>query len=206
MTPQDSRIFIGSDKQQSSPKGPGDVRIRLLGPLQTSVLLAAPAPRGSERGSLGAFPARILPQTQDRIAQTGSLFGIMLIQSFCLADEICNRAITPRSPRVEGLCPSERIGLMARSGHHSIVQVAPSLEASPHNASKQGTSCYPGKHIASLRRGYPARERWQGWRVKNGVRRRAVRREAWLLGSHRDSPTIGSSQSDRSSGSFADNP
>jgi hypothetical protein len=101
---------------------------------------------------LRTFLARTFLQTEGCMPQTGGLLGkIMTLQGFCLADELFNRALTPRSPRVEGLCPSERMRVMAHSGHQSIVQVAPSLEASPHNASKRRTSCDPGKPIASLR-------------------------------------------------------
>jgi hypothetical protein len=112
------------------------------GLLQRAPFLAAPVPLCSERCGSRTFLARTFLQTEDCIPQTGGLLGkIMTLQSFGVADELFNRALTPRSPRVEGLCPSERMRLMARSGHQSVVQVAPSLEASPHNASKRRTSC-----------------------------------------------------------------
>ena len=39
---------------------------------------------------------------------TGSLLDqTVFLQSFCLLDELCNRTLTPRSPRVEGLRPSK---------------------------------------------------------------------------------------------------
>jgi hypothetical protein len=81
---------------------------------------------------LRTFLARTFLKTEDCIPQTGGLLGkIMTLQSFGVADEPCNRALTPRSPGVEGLRPSEGMRLMARSGHQSVVQVAPSLNVSP---------------------------------------------------------------------------
>jgi hypothetical protein len=86
MMPQDPQIFVGSDKQQSSPKASGDVRIRLLGPLQLSAFLAAPVLRRSKRIRFGTFLARTFLQTEGCIPQTGGLLGkIMTLQSFGLA-------------------------------------------------------------------------------------------------------------------------
>jgi hypothetical protein len=83
---------------------------------------------------LRTFLARTFLQTEDCIPQTGGLLGkIITLQSFGVADELFNRALTPRSPRIEGLRPSEGMRLMARSGHQSVVQVAPSLNVSPNH-------------------------------------------------------------------------
>jgi hypothetical protein len=102
---------------------------------------------------LGTFLARTPPQAESRVPQTRSLLGqTVILQSFCLANELYNRALAARSPGVEGLRASERMGLTARADHRDVVQLASSLEASSYNVPKQGISCVPGKHIASLRR------------------------------------------------------
>jgi hypothetical protein len=99
---------------------------------------------------LGTFLARTPPQAESRVPQTRSLLGqTVTLQSFCLANELCNRALAARSPGVEGLRPSEKMRLTVRFGHRDIVQVAPSLEASRHNASERRTSCDPGKLTAT---------------------------------------------------------
>jgi hypothetical protein len=101
---------------------------------------------------LGTFPAHTPPQTEDGLPQTGRLSRkTVVLQGFCLTHEVDNRALATRSPRLKGLRPRERMGLMARSGHPDIAQIAPSPEASPHNASERQTLCNPRKHIASLR-------------------------------------------------------
>ena len=58
------------------------------------------------------------------------------------------RGFAARNPGVKGLRASERMGLVTCCGHRNIMQVAPSLEASPYNAAKQRTACDPGKLIA----------------------------------------------------------